>query len=140
MQPEEPPRNFPRLNLTCRLLIPLPGTVTMFQSVSLSKFPDHLPGRLAVLVNNRRSAILGRSVPYPPTMDTFSRSLLSGPASRTSTFTLGSSANRPATTLPVVPPLNPELDLLDHRNQWLTGIHLPTHNKIPAYSFWVPEI
>lgn len=40
----------------------------------------------------------------PPTMWTFSRSLLWGPASTSKIRALGSSASRPATTQPDVPP------------------------------------
>lgn len=42
LQPEEPPRNLPRLSFTARLLTPGPGIETTFQSVSLSKLLDQL--------------------------------------------------------------------------------------------------
>lgn len=45
MQPEEPPRNLPLLKLTRLLLMLAPGSETMFQSVSLSKFWVQLPGQ-----------------------------------------------------------------------------------------------
>lgn len=42
LQAEEPPRNLPLLRLIWRLLIPLPGVDTIFQSVALPKFSCQL--------------------------------------------------------------------------------------------------
>jgi len=81
LTPELPPRNLPRLSLTWRLLIPAMGAVTRFQSVSASKF-----------------------LLQPPVILMFSLSLQSGPASISKMRALASSASRPATTQPLVPP------------------------------------
>lgn len=57
LHPEQPPRNLPRLSFTCLLLTAALGSLTTFQSVSLSKSWDQLE-REAELVSIERSSEL----------------------------------------------------------------------------------
>lgn len=98
LTPELPPRNFPRLSLTCLPLTPFIDGVTRFQSVSASKF-----------------------LLQPPVILMFSLSLQSGPASISRILALVSSASLAAITHPLVPPpLN-----LFNRHQLHRAHHVP---------------
>ena len=100
LTPDEPPRKRPRLTLTFLPPTLSIGSVSMFQSVSESKFLLHLAQTISRFPRTQSSWAA-----HPPAICTFSRLALSGPASRTKTFALISSARRPAITHPDVPPL-----------------------------------
>lgn len=53
LRPDEPPRNFPLLSLTCRLLIPVPLSDIMFQSSGPSRLLAHLHAQMLVFVLNK---------------------------------------------------------------------------------------
>ena len=100
LTPELPPKNFPRLTFTCLPFAPGLGSVTMFQSASVSKFWD-----LNINERWKFTSSLRHGSYHPPTITVFSKSELCWPASITRTDTFVSSARRAATTLPDVPPL-----------------------------------
>jgi len=98
LTPLDPPRNFPRLAFTCLPFAPGLGSVTIFQSASVSKFWDLSWSDYVLRI---------RKIAYhPPAMMVFSSRELCCPASMSRTEVFGSSARRAARTEPEVPPLH----------------------------------